>query len=440
MAQTKVIMPQMGESVAEGTVAKWLRKVGDKIQRDENILEISTDKIDVEVPAPQAGYLRAVLVSEGETVAVGTALAIIADSLEEAVDGAPAAPAPAAKPEPAPAPAPRPAPQPAAPAPAPKPVTAASGAAEGDKRRFYTPVVLRMAAEHNLNLDQITGTGLGGRITKKDVLEYIAKGAPATAPAASAAAPAPAAAPVAARPVYSGDDAIEVIEMNNVRKKTAEHMVLSKRTSPHVHSMQEVDMTRIVKYREAIKDEFKRKNGFALSYMAIITKEVCETIKEFPMVNASVDGDRILVKKNINIGMAVALPDDTLIVPVIKNADHLSVTGLAGAIDDLAKRARNKKLTIDDIQGGTFSITNHGVFGSVFGTPIISQPQVAILGTGAMKKRPVVVESPDGDQIAIRTIMFLTLGYDHRIVDGAYGGKFTHRLAERLESWEPARL
>jgi 2-oxoglutarate dehydrogenase E2 component (dihydrolipoamide succinyltransferase) len=436
MAQTKVIMPQMGESVAEGTVAKWLKSVGDKIEQDENILEISTDKIDVEVPAATSGFLRAILVQEEETVDVGTVLAIIADTLEETVEGAEAVVAAKPKAEPV-AEAVVEAVAEAAPAPLPS----------GDKRQFYTPVVMRMAAEHNLDLNQITGTGSAGRITKKDVKKFLesgpAKPAPAATPQPVPTAVAPQSAPPAAKaaPItFAPGEDVEVIKMSNVRKKTAEHMVMSKQTSAHVHSMQEVDMTNIVRYRNSVKDEFKKQNGFSLSYMAIITKEVAEAIREFPMINSSVDGDRILVKKGINIGMAVALPDDTLIVPIIKNAAHLSVTGISGSINDLAYRARNKKLTIDDIQGGTFTITNHGIFGSVFGTPIISQPQVAILGTGVMRKMPVVVESEEGDSIAIRTMMYLTLGYDHRIIDGSYGGRFVARIAERLENWTSDRL
>lgn len=425
MAQTKVIMPQMGESVAEGTVAKWLKQPGDKVERDENILEISTDKIDVEVPAPAAGYLLQILVEEGQTVEVGTPLAIIADSVDEVAE----VPSkheppkeveivePEAKAESEPATA------------IPEPVKEDIA---GDKKKFYTPVVLRMAAEHGINLDLVEGTGMGGRVTKKDVQDYLktAKEKPAV-PAVPAAPAEP------AIPAMALDGSEEAVPMSNVRKRTAEHMIRSKQTSAHVTSMQEVDMTAIVRYREAVKEEFRKQNGFPLTYMAIITKEVVETIKEFPYINSSVDGDNVIVKHYINIGMAVALQDDTLIVPVIKNADNLSVRGLARAIYDLADRARNRKLTLDDIQGGTFTITNHGVFGSVFGTPIINQPQVAVLGTGAVRKRPVVVE---GDAIAIRHMMYLSLSYDHRIIDGAYGGRFCQSLAKRLESWEPTRM
>lgn len=434
MAQTKVIMPQMGESVAEGTVAKWLKSVGDKVERDENILEISTDKIDVEVPVPQAGFIRQILVKEGETVEVGTPLAIIADSMAEPVDES--APVTEAK-----VPVESPAEQPSAPpeeqpTPEPaiqperktveKPIIASEERGSGDKRKFYTPVVLRMAAEHNIDLEKVAGTGIAGRVTKKDVLNYLKEG--------------PVAAPTPGAIVSTADGAVEIIQMNNARKKTAEHMVFSKRTSAHVTTMQEVDLTPIVRYRESVKDEFKKNNGYPLTYMAIITKEVCETIKDFPIINSSVEGDKIIVKKNINIGMAVALADETLIVPVIKNADLLSISGLAKAIYDLANKARNRKLTMDDIQGGTYTITNHGIFGSVFGTPIINQPQVAVLGTGALKKRPVVIEGKDGDYLAIRSMMFLSLSYDHRIIDGSYGGKFCNRLVERLESWDPSRM
>lgn len=427
MAQTKVIMPQMGESVAEGTVAKWLKQPGDKIEKDENILEISTDKIDVEVPSPAAGYLIDILIEEGQTVEVGTPLAVIADSVDESAAAKQAAP-PKKEKKAEKAPEPEAAPKPVEEKPkAEKPAKAAEPV---DKRKFYTPVVLRMATKHDIDLDSVDGSGMGGRVTKKDVLRFLEerKGrAEAAAPAGER----------AEMPAMVLDGSEEIITMSNVRKRTAEHMIRSKQTSAHVTSMQEVDMTPIARYREAVKDEFRKQNGFPLTYMAIITKEVVETIKEFPNINASVDGDKIIVKHYINIGMAVALADDTLIVPVIKNADDLSIRGLARAIYDLAHRARNRKLTMDDIEGATFTITNHGLFGSVFGTPIISQPQVAILGTGAIRKRPWVV---GGDSIAIRDIMFLSLTYDHRIVDGSYGGRFSQRLTERLESWDPSRM
>ena len=430
MAYSKMIMPQMGESVADGTVAKWLKGVGDFVERDENILEITTDKIDVEVPTPQEGYIREILVDEGITVDVGTPIAIVADTMEESLGEFSKE--------------------------SPKEEEVEEAAQEVEEspaqmKSFYTPVVARMAAEHNVDLDQVKGTGFQGRITKKDLLKYmeaLEKGEAPAAPAQTEPQAKPQPAPVPATPAASetakqisdSDSRVEIIEMNNVRKKTAEHMVMSKQTSPHVHSMQEVDVTNIVNYRNKIKDDFKSKNGFPLSLMAIVTKEVCEAIKEFPLINSSVEGNKILVKKDINIGMAVALPDETLIVPVIKNADHLNVTGISGAITDLANRARNKQLGLDDIQGGTFTITNHGIFGSVFGTPIISQPQVAILGTGALRKRPVVVEQNGVEAIAVRTMMFLSLGYDHRIIDGGYGGKFCATIAQRLESWDPSRM
>ena len=424
MGQTKVVMPQMGESVAEGTVAKWLKQPGDRVEKDENILEINTDKIDVEVPAPASGYLIQILIEEGATVEVGTALAVIGDSADEAPSEKAAAAKKEKKPE---------AEKPTEPTPEPAPVPAAAKKAPedpDDKRKFYTPVVLRMAAEKGIDLESVPGTGMGGRVTKKDLLKYIEGqgSAPAAAPAAAA---------PAKRQEIKLEGGEEIIAMNNVRKKTAEHMIRSKQTSAHVTSMQEVDMTPIVRYRESVKEEFKRQNGFPLTYMAIIAKEVVETIKEFPHINSSVDGDNIIVKHYVNLGMAVALPDDTLIVPVIKNADDLSIRGLARAIYDVAQRARNRKLTMDDIEGGTFTITNHGLFGSVFGTPIISQPQVAILGTGAIRKRPMVLEN---DAIAVRHVMFLSLTYDHRIIDGSYGGRFSQRLTERLESWDPSRM
>jgi len=424
MGQTKVIMPQMGESVAEGTVARWLKQPGDRVEKDENILEISTDKIDVEVPSPASGYLLQILVEEGTTVEVGALLAVIADSMDETPEAVAAAPA---KPEKKPIPS-------AEPKVAQEPGKAAR-TDPGDKRKFYTPVVLRMAAEKGIDLEAVKGTGMGGRVTKKDLLRHLKEMEKKVAEA-PAAEPAPAPSISAPEPMKL-DGSEEIIAMSNVRRRTAEHMVRSKQTSAHVTSMQEVDLTPIVRYREKVKDDFRKQNGFPLTYMAIITKEVIETIKEFPQINASVDGDKIIIKHYINIGMAVALPDDTLIVPVIKNADDLSIHGLARAIYDLAQRARNRKLTLDDIEGASFTITNHGSFGSVFGTPIINQPQVAILGTGAIRKRPVVVAD---DAIAVRHIMFLSLTYDHRIIDGSYGGRFSQRLTERLEGWEPSRM
>lgn len=432
MAEIKVIMPQMGESVAEGTVAKWLKNPGERVEKDENILEISTDKIDVEVPAPSSGFLARILVEEGQTVEVGTVLAVIADSMEEVGETAEGVTEEKVKPgkkEPA-------ARKSKAEAPAKAVAETESTRAEakpGDKRRFYTPVVLRMAEEHGIDLENIKGTGMEGRITKKDVESYLKamKEAPAPADAEK-----PALAPVIeAKPEVNLDGAEEVIPMNNVRKRTAEHMIRSKQTSAHVTSMHEVDITGIVRYRDSVKDEFQRENGFPLTYLAIITKVVVDTIPDFPLVNSSVDGENIITKRYVNIGIAVALPDDTLIVPVIHNATDFNVKGIARAIFDLAERARNRKLTLDDIQRGTFTITNHGSFGSVFGTPIINQPQVAILGTGAIRKMPVVVE---GDAIAIRSMMYLSLTYDHRIIDGAYAGRFCRRIAEKLESWDPS--
>ena len=428
MAQVKVIMPQMGESVAEGTVAKWLKKPGDRVEKDENILEISTDKIDAEIPAPASGFLTSVIVEEGRIVEVGTALAIIADTMEE-VEGEPL-PAETATPEATEAEVVEPTAEPERTV-GEKSEPAAKrklpeNAVTGDKRKFYTPVVLRMAAEHGVELDQVEGTGMGGRITKKDLLEYIEERG--RKPEAAAAEP-----PAAARPATTLDGGEEVVPMSNVRKRTAEHMIRSKQTSAHVTSMHEVDLTRVVRFRESIKEEFKRKNGFPLTYLSIITKETVETIQEYPTINSSVDGDNIVIKRYINIGIAVALPDDTLIVPVIHNAADLSVQGIARAIYDFSEKARSRKLALEDIQGGTFTITNHGSFGSVFGTPIIHQPQVAILGTGSIRKRPVVVGD---DAIAVRHTMFLSLTYDHRIIDGAYAGRFCRRLAERLENWD----
>jgi len=437
-----MVMPQMGESIAEGTILKWLKKVGDKIERDETILEISTDKVDSEIPAPATGVLAKILVEEGKTVAVGTPIAVIeTEAVAAAGDNGKAEQAAA--------------PAPAASAPAmaveePQPVAAAPAGGEVVRvgTRFYSPLVREIAKQENISmaeLEAIPGSGEGGRVTKKDILAYVeqrkakpAVPAPAVSPAKPAA-PVAAPAPAAPRPAPTpppavtpyDQDRVEVVPMDNMRRRIAEHMVMSKHTSPHVYSVSVCDMTRIVKYRERVKNEFEQREGTKLTYTPFFLEACVRAIKEFPLINASIDGTNIIMKKAINLGVAVAL-ENGLIVPVIKNADALNLVGLARATNDLAYRARNKQLKPDEVQGGTFSITNMGSFGNLFGIPVINQPQVAILGIGAIRKTPVVV----GEGIAIRDIVYLSLSYDHRLIDGAYGGQFLQRIVEHLEAFE----
>jgi pyruvate/2-oxoglutarate dehydrogenase complex dihydrolipoamide acyltransferase (E2) component len=504
--QTEVVMPQMGVSVSEGTVTKWLKQVGDAIGRDEPLLEISTDKVDTEVPSPAEGVLAQILVQEGETVEVGTVIAIVAPAgaAPAPVETAPPAPGPvpqapplsepvAAAPEPA-APAPAPAaPEPApaaAAAPAPAPVAAATTAAENG-RTFVSPVVARIAAEHGIDPSVVPGTGTGGRVTKKDILSFIESGAAAppppapeppvapaptpsppptpvaAAPAPPAAEPAPAAAaPTPAPPVappppaptpaaptpppapptpapVAGETELapgeELQPMTAMRRGVMDHMRRSLDTAAHVTSAIEVDMARVVALRTKLKPELAGQK-VNLTYLAFIARATVDTILDYPWVNGELRGQSIVTRPFVNIGIAVALDDGKgLIVPVVRNAQDLNLTGTARAIQDLAERARTKKLLPDDVQGGTFTITNPGSFGTFHGTPIINQPQSAILGTYALVKRPWVVQDELGnDVIAIRPIMNLTLTYDHRLVDGAYAGMFLQELRQRLETWDEA--
>jgi 2-oxoglutarate dehydrogenase E2 component (dihydrolipoamide succinyltransferase) len=435
---TKVIMPQMGESVAEGTVTKWLKQVGARVERDEPLLEISTDKVDVEIPSPASGVLAKILVKENETVAVNTTVAWIESEAEAAaVESPPAAveaPPPLDQVPAAAAVAQAPAPPllTAAPASAPAvvitrpPVEAAPPPAPfvGGKVRS-SPLVRRIAREHNVDLSQVSGTGLGGRISKKDILAYLAY----PAVAAPARAGLPPSAPGGARVVFTGP--IEVVPMTPMRRQIAEHMVTSKRTSAHVSTVFEVEMTKIVEVMARHGEEFERRHGLKLTYTPFFVRAAGEAIKEFPILNSSVEGTNIVYKRDINIGVAVAL-ETGLIVPVIKRASEKDFLGLARAVKDLADRARTKHLSVEDVQGGTFTITNPGVFGGLFGTPIIHQPQVAILGVGAIEKRPVVRH----DAIAIRPMVYLVLTFDHRIVDGAVADQFMSRIKGLLENWE----
>jgi len=475
---TNVIMPQMGESIAEGTLTRWLKKIGDSVKRDEPLFEISTDKVDAEIPAPAAGVLLEILVAEGTTVPINTVVAKIGEAAEAAAS-APAAEAPAPTPAPAPAPAAAPAPEPPAAASAPAPAPAAAPATphftlppqEGEtkeelQKRRSSPVVRNIAEEKGVDLSLVPGTGISGRVTKADITAFLEKGgapagtaapapapapavpapAPAPVPAAAPAAPAPAApapapapakpAPVApAAPVISFPTGanVTVEPMSVMRKKIAQRMVESKQTSAHVATVFEVDYTNIARLREKVKDRFAAQYGTKLSYMPFIFKAVIAGLKARPAVNASISGDDVVYHRDINLGMAVAL-DWGLIVPVIKNADDLSIVGLARAANDLANRARSKKLLPDEVQGGTFTITNPGVYGSLFGTPIINQPQVAILNVGTIEKRAKVVEMPDGsDAIAVRTMGYVALSFDHRLVDGAEADAFMGVVKAALE-------
>jgi pyruvate dehydrogenase E2 component (dihydrolipoamide acetyltransferase) len=405
---TEVVMPQMGESITEGTITKWLKKVGDTVQQDEPIFEISTDKVDAEIPSPAAGVLTEIKVPEGSTVTINTVVAVIGGG----------AGAPAAKPA---APA---APAAAAPAPA---AAAPAATASGEKVRS-SPLVRKIAKDNNVDLTQVPGTGSAGRVTKSDIVSHLEQSPKPTAPVATPAAAKPSA------PVAQPQPG-ELVPMTKMRAIIAQRMVESKRTSPHVHTVFKVDMTRIVKLREKEKNKYEQRNGVKLTYMPFITRAAIVALKKHPVVNAAVQGDAILYNKNINIGIAVAL-DWGLIVPVIKQTEEKNFLGVARSIVDLAERARNKKLAPDEVSGGTFTLTNSGIFGEQFGTPIINQPQAAILGIGGLNKEAEVLTDKDGqDTIAIRSIQRFTLGFDHRIVDGADAGKFMSDFKAYLENW-----
>ena len=415
---TEVLMPQMGESITEGTITKWLKKVGDSVSRDEPIFEISTDKVDAEIPSPAAGTLTEIKVPEGSTVTINTVVAVIGGGAGKAA-AAPAKAAPAAA-----APAPAAASAPAAPA--------AASASAGERGRS-SPLVRKIAQENNVDLSQVAGTGSAGRITKEDILGHLEGGAKPAAAAPAAAAPA--AAPKPAAPAAPAPQPGELVPMSKMRAIIAQRMVESKRTSPHVHTVFKVDMTRIVKLREKEKNKYEQRNGVKLTYMPFITRAAVVALRKHPVVNSAVQGDAILYSKNINIGIAVAL-EWGLIVPVIKQCEEKNFLGIARSIVDVAERARNKKLAPDEISGGTFTLTNSGIFGEQFGTPIINQPQVAILGIGGLNKEPEVITDKEGnDFIAIRSIQRFTLGFDHRIVDGADAGKFMTDFKNYLENW-----
>jgi pyruvate dehydrogenase E2 component (dihydrolipoyllysine-residue acetyltransferase) len=472
---TDVIMPQMGESIAEGTITRWMKKVGDTVKRDEPIFEISTDKVDAEIPSPAAGTLLEIKVPEGQTVAINTVVARIGEAGEQPAAAAPPPAAgdatgsvrppekaaekpvekPAEKPAPAPAappPPPQPAPAPAAPSPVPAPQEGARVESIEERiRRRSSPLVRKIAGEHSVDITQLEGTGIHNRVTKNDILSYIENRKVAAAPPRTAAATAqpietgraepaapapPAPAPPAARPSIAVTDRDEVVAMTKIRRITAENMTLSKRTSAHVTTVFQVDYSALARLRDANKDSFLQKNGVKLTYLPFIFRACVQALKDFPQVNASIDGENIVYHKDIHLGMAVAL-DWGLIVPVIKNADEKSILGLARASHDLAERARTKRLKPEEIQGGTFTVTNPGVFGSLFGTPIIPQPQVAILGVGTIEKRPVVVTDERGnDALGIRTVGYLALSFDHRLIDGADADKFMAVVKKTLEKGE----
>jgi 2-oxoglutarate dehydrogenase E2 component (dihydrolipoamide succinyltransferase) len=414
-------MPQMGESIAEGTIVRWIKKVGDTVERDEPLFEISTDKVDAEIPSPAAGVLSEIRAKEGETVPVNTVVAVIGAAGARPAPVAPSRPPAVTSQAPA-AGAPL-----SSVAPAPVSRTLDAADAQGDGPERSSPLVRRIAKEHNVDISQVQGTGIGGRVTKDDILAFIERRS-GQVPAKAAPAPAPAAARPA--PVAAGALAGSVVPMTPMRKKIAEHMVLSRRTSAHVHSVFEVNFSRVAQVREAKKAEHERA-GAKLTYLSFILKAVVGGLRAVPVMNASVDGDSIVYHKDVNVGIAVAL-DWGLIVPVVKQADQKSLLDLSRAVADLAARARSKQLKPDEVGGGTFTITNPGVFGALFGMPIISQPQVGILGIGNIEKRPVVID----DAIAIRPMAYLSIGYDHRIIDGAVADEFMSHVKRTLENWD----
>jgi 2-oxoglutarate dehydrogenase E2 component (dihydrolipoamide succinyltransferase) len=426
MASVEMLMPKMGESIIEGTILTWLKKEGDSIEADESVLEVATDKVDTEVPATHGGILIKILAKEGDVVAVGSAIAIIETNAavtkealaspvtpkEEVVQAAPALTASLV-------------------------TTVEPEAASHSDGRFYSPLVKSIAKEEGISADELSripGSGAEGRVTKQDMLDYLASRSNGGSKSKEVAKTPPSISQPKAAPSITGGD--ELIEMDRMRKMIATRMVESKRISAHVTSFVEADMTNIVLWREKNKEAYKAKYGEGITFTPFFIDAVAKAIRDFPMINISVEGDHILKKKDINIGMAVALPSGNLIVPVIKNADQLNIVGISKKVNDLANRARNNKLTADDVTGGTYTVSNVGSFGNIMGTPIIPQPQVAILAIGAIVKKPAVVETPTGDVIAIRHKMFLSHSYDHRVVDGSLGGMFVRRVADYLEEFD----
>jgi pyruvate dehydrogenase E2 component (dihydrolipoyllysine-residue acetyltransferase) len=432
-----VVMPQMGVSVSEGTITKWLKREGDQVEADEPLLEISTDKVDTEVPSPGSGTLTQILAQEGETVAVGTKIAQIGG-------GGAAAPKAEEAPGPEPEPEPEPQAEPVAEQPVTEPEPGVPVQQPSGNGKFVSPVVARIAAEHGIDPGQVPGTGRGGRVTKQDILAFVEQGAPAAAPPAPAAAPAPAQAeapkapPAPAAPAAEPQAGETLEPVTPMRRGIAEHMRRSVDTAAHVTSAIEVDMAKVVAARATLKKEYQSSYGVNPTYLAFVARATVETLKDYPYINGELRGESIVTRKFVNLGIAVELAEGKgLIVPVIRNAETMNLLGIAKAIADLAARARDKKLVPDDVAGGTFTITNPGGYGTFHGTPVINQPQSAILGTYALVKRPWVITDESGnDAIAIKPIMNVTLTYDHRLVDGAYAGRFLRDLRERLESWE----
>ena len=432
MSGFEIKIPKLGESITEGTIVSWSVQVGDVIREDDVLFEVNTAKVSAEIPSPVAGRIVEILFKEGDTVAVGTVVAVV----DMGGDDEPSEPSAGTKES---VKAPVADNTGAGTSPVPVQELPKAQAAGSENERWYSPVVLQLAREARIlqeELDRIPGTGYQGRLSKKDIKQYIIQkqnGAAGVAAAKPAVAAVPQSSPVTATSVAEG---IEVKEMDRVRRMIADHIVMSKHTSPHVTTLVEVDMTKLVKWREKNKEAFFKREGVKLTYMPMITEAVAKALVTYPQLNVSVDGYNILFKKHINVGIAVSLNDGNLIVPVVHDADHLNLNGLAVAIDSLALKARDNKLMPEDIDGGTFTITNFGTFKSLFGTPIINQPQVAILGVGYIEKKPAVVETPEGDTIAIRHKMYLSLSYDHRVVDGMLGGNFLHFIADYLENWK----
>jgi 2-oxoglutarate dehydrogenase E2 component (dihydrolipoamide succinyltransferase) len=426
MANFELVMPKLGESIIEATIVRWHKKEGDSVTEDESIADLATDKVDSEIPSPVEGVITKLFFNEGDVVPVGKIIALInmGGSPETEASPVPAAKASevivqkAAQPEPSPA--------------------AASANTEESSDRFYSPLVRSIAKAENISLkelDAVAGSGKDQRLTKQDLMSYLAqRGSAKAAPSVPAAV---AERPKAQAPTVTAANGDVVLEMDRMRRLIADHMVMSKQVSPHVTSFIEVDVTNIVRWREKIKDDFARREGQKITYTPLFVEAAAKALREFPNINASIDGYRIIQRKAINIGMAAALPDGNLIVPVIRNADQKNLLGLVKDVNDLADRARKNKLNPDDIAGGTFTITNFGSFDSLTGVPVINQPQVAILGIGTIKKRPWVLETADGDVIAIRHICMLSLSYDHRLVDGALAGQFIKRLQQLLEGFDP---
>lgn len=422
MALVQMVMPKMGESIMEGTILNWLKKVGDRIEQDESILEVATDKVDTEVPSTHAGVIKEILAKEGEVVPIGKAILIIDTEGDGAAvvvpSSAPATPSVA------------PAQQPVS-----VPVKSVEIPAASASDRFYSPLVRNIAKEEGISLaelDALSGSGKDNRVTKADLLQYLENRKSVPAPVVNRPSePAPA---IVGTKSFSGD--VDIIEMDRMRKMIAQRMVDSKRISPHVTSFVEADVTNLAIWRNKMKGEFQKKYGQALTFTPLFLEAVVKAIRDYPMINASVDGDRILVKRDINLGMAVALPNGNLIVPNIKKADTLNLLGLTEKVNDLANRARENKLSPDDLADGTYTVSNVGSFGNVMGTPIIMQPQIGILALGAVRKKPAVIETPQGDTIGVRQMMFLSHSYDHRVVDGSLGGMFVRRVADYLENFD----